>query len=101
MLAEKLGRKVTQIFITPLEGAIPYCKRDSYVVMGTKDEEYSIYKKHCDDNGIKALFIKDADHSLEVAEEPYQSIDILKDVMRYISDMYDESYSKSNWNKEE
>lgn len=83
-LAEKLGIKVNQIFITPIEGAVPYCNSDSCVIIGTRDDAYPIYKKHCDDNKVKVLYIDNADHSLEVAGQPYQSIDILKDVMNFI-----------------
>ncbi len=84
ILAERLGIKVTQIFITPIEGAIPYCNSDSYVVIGTRDDAYPIYKKHCDENKVKVLYVNNANHSLEVAGQPYQSIDILKDVMKFI-----------------
>ena len=84
ILAEKIGMKVTQIFITPIEGAISYCNGDSYVVIGTKDEAYPIYKKHCDDNEVRVLYVNNANHSLVVVGEPFQSIDILKDVMKFI-----------------
>lgn len=84
ILAEKLGVKVVQIFITPIEQAISYCNLDSYVVIGTKDRAYQVYKKHCDANKIKTLYIKNANHSLEVENKPYESIEILKTVMRFI-----------------
>lgn len=84
IFAEKLGIKVVQIFITPIEEAIPYCNMDSYVVIGTKDKAYQMYKEHCDTNNIKVLYVNDADHSLEVEGQPYQSIDVLKNVMRFI-----------------
>lgn len=84
ILANRLDLEVTHIFITPIEEAISYCKADSYVVIGTKDKAYEIYKEHCDKNKIEALYIKDANHSLEVKGQPYESIDVLKRVMRFI-----------------
>lgn len=84
ILAEKLDLKVVQIFITPIEEAISYCSTDSYVVIGTKDKAYEIYKEYCDKRKIKVLYIKDANHSLEVEGNPYESIDVLKGVMRFI-----------------
>jgi len=84
ILAERLNLDVIQIFITPIEEAVSYCKVGSYVVIGTKDKAYEIYKEHCDANGIKALYINDANHSLEVEGQPYESIDVLKRVIRFI-----------------
>lgn len=84
ILAERLGIKVIQVFITPIEEAISYCDMDSYVVIGTKDKAYQIYREHCDTNKIKVLYINDANHSLEVGGQPYKSIDILKNVMQFI-----------------
>ena len=84
VLAHELGMDVTQIFLTPVEAALPYCNGDSYVVMGTLDEAYLVYKKHCEKNGVKALFVEGANHSLEVEGQPLQSLDILKQVMAHI-----------------
>ena len=84
ILAERLKIKVIHVFITPIEEAILYCNSESYVVIGTQDKAYEIYKEHCDKNKIKALYIKDANHSLEVEGQPYESIDVLKRVMRFI-----------------
>ena len=83
-LAEKVGIKVTQIFLTPIERAIPYIKAGSNVVIGTGDEAYPLYKKHCEEHNIKVLYIEDGDHSLEVQGEPYKNIDILKQVMQFV-----------------
>jgi hypothetical protein len=88
-LAEKAGIKVTQIFLTPIESAIPYIKCGSNVVIGTGDEAYSVYKKHCEEHNIQALYIKDGDHSLEVQGEPYKNIDILKQVMQFVDEKSD------------
>lgn len=41
-------------------------------------------KEHCDTNNIKVLYVNNADHSLEVESQPYQSIDVLKNVMEFI-----------------
>lgn len=84
ILAEELGIKVIQIFITPIEEAVSYCNVNSYVVIGTKDKAYQTYKEYCDANSIKALYVEGANHSLEVEGKPYQSIDVLKNVMHFI-----------------
>ena len=84
ILAEKLGINVIQIFITPIEQAISYCRDDSYVIIGTLDTAYQIYKKYCDAHEIKVLYLNNANHSLEVEGQPYQSIDILKMVLQFI-----------------
>ena len=84
ILAERLNLEVTQIFITPIEEAIFHCNINSVVVIGTQDKAYELYKDYCDKNNIKAMYIKDANHSLEITEQPYESIDILKNVMRFI-----------------
>lgn len=82
-LAHELEMDVTQIFLTPVEAALPYCNSDSYVVMGTLDEACPAYKEHCEKNGVKALFVDSANHSLEVEGQPLQSLDILKQVMAH------------------
>ena len=84
ILTEKLGVNVIQIFITPVEEAVSYCEKNSYVVIGTKDKAYQVYKDYCDTNDIKALFVDEANHSLEVEGKPYQSMDVLKKVMQFI-----------------
>lgn len=84
ILAEKVGVNVIQIFITPIEEAISYCKTNSYVVIGTDDKAYQTYKEYCDANSIKALYVEGANHSLEVEGQPYQSMDILKTIMQFI-----------------
>ena len=84
ILAEKIGVNVIQIFVTPIEEAIPYCDTDSYVIIGTEDKAYQAYKEYCDANSIKALFVEGANHSLEVEGQPYHSMDILKGVMQFI-----------------
>lgn len=85
-LAEKLGIKIKQIFLTPIEQAISYCKDGSYVVMGTNDEAYLAYKEHCEKNEIKVLYIENANHSLEIQGQPYENIEILKKVMEFIGE---------------
>lgn len=85
-LAEEAGIKVTQIFLTPIETAIPYIQDGSNVIIGTADEAYPVYKKHCDEHNIKVLYIENGDHSLEVLGEPYKNIDILKQVMQFVDE---------------
>lgn len=84
ILAERLNLDVVHVFITPIEDAISYCKASSIVVIGTQDKVYELYKNHCEANKIKALYVKDANHSLEVEGQPYESIDVLKSVMKFI-----------------
>ena len=86
VLAESLDFKVKQIFLTPVEKAIPYCKADSCVVIGTKDEAFGAYKQHCDESGIEALYIENANHSLEVEDSVYHNIEIVEEVMKYIDE---------------
>lgn len=54
------------------------------MVIGTKDKAYEMYKVYCDANEIKALYINDANHSLEVVGKPYESIEVLKSVMQFM-----------------
>lgn len=84
IIAEKLNVPVKQIFLTPVEEAAKYLRRNSYVVIGTNDKAYRFYKTCCEEKGVKALYIEDADHSLEIAGKPYESIRVLEDVMRFI-----------------
>ena len=77
---------MTQIFLTPIERAISYIKAGSNVVIGTRDEAYSVCKKHCDTYNISALYIEDGDHSLEVQGETYKNIDILSQVMQFVNE---------------
>lgn len=85
-LAEKLGIKIKQIFLTPIEKAIPYCKDESYVIIGTNDEAYEAYKKYCEKHKIYTLYIENANHSLEIQGQPYENIEILKKVMEFIGE---------------
>lgn len=83
-LAEKLGIDVVQIYLTPVPDAFQYIKEVDTVVIGTADEVYPQCKAYCDEHGIKPLYVKGANHSLEVEGKPFESLEILKDVMRYI-----------------
>lgn len=84
VLSERLDLQVKQIFLTPVEKAIPYCKADSCVVIGTKDEAFGAYKQHCDESGIEALYIENANHSLEVEGSVFCNLEIIEKVMKYI-----------------
>lgn len=84
ILANKLGISPVQIFLTPVSRALPYIKETDTVVMGTADEVYPECKAYFDEHGIKPLYIEGANHSLEVEGEPFESLEILQDVMRYI-----------------
>ena len=74
----------TQIFLTPVPEALPYCKENCVVVLGTNDRSYPAYKAHCETNHIPSLFIEGADHSLEIAGKPLESINVLKQVTEFI-----------------
>lgn len=83
-LAEKLGINPVQIYLTPVPRALPYIKEADAVVIGTADEVYPECKAYFDEHGIKPLYVEDANHSLEVKGKPFESLEILRDVMRYI-----------------
>lgn len=83
-LAEKLGISPTQVYLTPMPRALPYIKEADTVVIGTADEMYSECKAYFDEHGIKPLYVEGANHSLEVEGKPFESLEILRDVMRYI-----------------
>ena len=83
-LAEKLGITPVQIFLTPVPGAFPYIKNTDSVVIGTADEVYPQCKSYCEEHGIKIWYIEGANHSLEVEGKPFESLEILRDVMRYV-----------------
>ena len=83
-LAEQLSVKVTQIFLTPVSETIPYFTLDNKIVIGTKDKAYEIVKTTCDEKQIAAVYIEDANHSLEIEGKPYESIDVLKRVLEFI-----------------
>ena len=84
ILAEKLYVPIRQIFLTPTAEALPYVKSDSYVVIGTLDMAYEMYKNYCEEKNTKHLFIEGADHSLEIAKQPYKSMEVLNKVMHFI-----------------
>ena len=64
--------------------ALPYIKEGDTVVIGTADEVYPECKKYCDEHGIRPMYIEGANHSLEVEGKLFESLEILRDVMRYI-----------------
>jgi len=84
ILAEKLGINPVQIYLTPVPRALPYIKKADTVVIGTADEVYPECKAYFDEHGITPLYIEGANHPLEVDGKPFESLEILKDVMRYI-----------------
>ena len=83
-LAEKLGINPTQIYLTPVPRALPYIKEADTVVIGTADEVYPECKTYFDEHGIQPMYIEGADHSLEVKGKPFESLEILRDVMKHI-----------------
>ncbi len=84
ILAEKLGINPIQIYLTPLPRALQYIKKTDTVVIGAVDEVYPECKTYFDEHGIEPMDIEGADHSLEVKGKPFESLEILKNVMRYI-----------------
>lgn len=84
ILAEKLGINPIQIYLTPVPRALPYIKEEDTVVIGTADEVYPECKAYFDEHGVQPMYIEGANHSLEVEGEPFESLEILRDVMRYI-----------------
>lgn len=75
-----------QIFLTPVADALPYCSGNSRVIIGTKDKAYPLFKEHCAKHRIPALFIEGGDHSLEIADKPFESIEVLKKVLTFIQE---------------
>lgn len=85
IIADKIDISVKHIFLTPTEDALIYLKKDSVVVIGTNDNAYMTYKNVCEDKNIKALFIENADHSLEINAKPFESIRVLEEVLHFIA----------------
>ena len=84
ILAERLGITPTQIFLTPLPRALSYIKKTDTVVIGTADEVYPECKAYFDEHGIQPMYIEGADHSLERKGKPFESLEILRDVMHLL-----------------
>ncbi len=83
-LAEKIGITPAQIYLTPVPRALPYIKEADTVVMGTADEKYPECKRYCDEHGVRPMYVEGANHSLEVEGKLFESLEILKEVMKYI-----------------
>jgi hypothetical protein len=83
-IANELKITVKQIFLTPIKESLDFCDSNSKVIIGTNDNCYLIYREYCVENNIPLLIITDGNHSLEIENEPYKSIDVLKQVMDYI-----------------
>ena len=75
---------IMQIFLIPVSDTISCFGADDVVVMGTTDMAYENVKVACDKKGISALYIENANHLLEVNGEPLKSIEVLKNVMKFI-----------------
>ena len=84
ILAERLGITPTQIFLTPLPRALSYIKKTDTVVIGTADEVYPECKAYFEEHGIQPMYIEGADHSLERKGKPFESLEILRDVMHLL-----------------
>lgn len=84
ILADKLGINPVQIYLTPVPRALPYIKKADTVVIGTADEVYPECKAYFDEHGIKPMYIEGANHSLEVKGKLFESLEILKDVMKVV-----------------
>lgn len=83
-LAEKLGITPVQIFLTPVQDAFSYIKQKDTVVIGTADEVYPQCKAYCKKHGIQPLYVEGANHSLEVEGKLFESLEILRDVMKFV-----------------
>ena len=84
-IAEKLGLPVKHIFLTPIAETTPYCSPDCTVIMGTNDKHYATYQQYCSTHSIPTLFFPEADHSLEVSNDPLRSIEILKEYLTFLA----------------
>ncbi|MBE5931436.1 MAG: hypothetical protein E7268_10360 [Lachnospiraceae bacterium] len=85
ILAERLGINPVQIYLTPVPTALPYIKAGDTVVIGTADEVYPECKAYFDEHGIQPMYIEEADHSLEVKGKLFESLEILKNVMKFVT----------------
>lgn len=83
-LAEKLGISPTQIYLTPMPRALTYIKETDTVVIGTADEVYPECKAYFDEHDIRAMYIEGANHSLEIKGRLFESLEILKDVIKFV-----------------
>lgn len=79
------GAAVRQVFLTPVKEALPYIKPGCRVVIGTADKDYTAVHEWCEARGIACLCVAGADHSMELAGQVHESIDILHRVMEFIS----------------
>lgn len=85
-LEEKLNIKVRHIYLTPLEGTLPYIRKGKSiitVVAGTKDKHMDgeKLKNHCLNEGISFKLIEGVGHRLEFKDNVLKNIDILKEVV--------------------
>lgn len=83
-LAEKLGISPTQIYLTPMPRALPYIKKTDKVVIGTADEVYPECKACFEEHGIQPMYVEGANHSLEIEGKPFESLEILQNVMHFL-----------------
>lgn len=75
--------KFQQFFLTPTPEALTFCGTSCCIIIGTRDKAYELFKSHCDANEVPILTITSGDHSLELIENPIESIDVLKNVLEY------------------
>lgn len=81
-IADQLHLPVKHIFLTPIVEAMPYCTPDTTVIMGTNDRHYSAYQHH-----TPSLYFPEADHSLEVKNDPLRSVENLKEYLLFLDQM--------------
>ncbi len=87
-LAEELGIKVRHIFLTPLEGTLPYIKEHNVitVIAGTEDKmlDSNILSEYCKKEGVYLKQFKGVGHRLEV----FNDFDINLDILKQIVELY-------------
>lgn len=83
-LADELEIEVKQIFLTPVRDALLYVGSGNKVVIGTCDREFEFVKKCCDDRDVQVLYIEGVNHSLEIEDEPFESMEVLRKVVEFI-----------------
>ena len=86
-IADQLHLSVKHIFLTPIVEAMPYCTPDTTIIMGTSDRYYSAYQQHCSAHKASTLFLPEADHSLDIKNDPMKSIDILKTYLSFLNQL--------------
>ena len=90
-ISEKLGRKVKNVFYSPLRGTFPFMKReDCLVFAGTRDRllDAGELKKFCGENGIPLALYEGAGHAIVDRDDPEKSVRILEEIVHKLNEFF-------------